>query len=428
MLDIKFIRKNPQLVAESLKKRGSDLDLDYFLGLDQEKRQIIQETEELKMERNRASAQVARIKKEGGDAQELVSGLGELSARIKEKDAALKEIEDRVQEWIISAPNIVHEDVPQGLTEDDNLEVKTWGEKPEFLFKPREHWETGTELEGLDFERGASVTGSRFVFYFGWAARMERALINFMLDVQTGEHGYIETLPPMIVNRASMTATGQLPKFESDLFKLEDWDYFLIPTAEVPLTNIHRGEVLAEKDLPKGFAAFTGCFRSEAGSYGKDTRGIIRQHQFNKVELVWFAHPDRSYQQLEILLSHAEKILQLLGLHYRVVVLCTGDLGFGSAKTYDVEVWLPGQGRYREISSCSNFEDFQARRGDIRFRPEKDKKTRFVHTLNGSGLAVGRTMVAILENYQQEDGSVVVPQVLRPYMGGLEVIRSGQRA
>ena len=422
MLDIKFIRKNPDLVAQSLKKRRSDLDVEYFLSLDQKRRQFIQETEELKMERNKASAEVARAKKMGQEASELLSGLGDLSARIKELDAATKEVDEKVQDWIMSAPNIVHDDVPEGLSDEDNLEIKKWGQKPAFFFSPREHWEIGTELKGLDFERGASVTGSRFVFYFGWAARMERALINFMLDVQTGNHGYIETIPPMIVNRTSMTATGQLPKFESDLFKLENWDYYLIPTAEVPLTNIHRGEVLSEDDLPKGFAAFTGCFRSEAGSYGKDTKGIIRQHQFNKVELVWFAHPDKSYEQLEILLCHAEKILQLLGLHYRVVTLCAGDLGFGSAKTYDIEVWLPGQGKYREISSCSNFEDFQARRGDIRFKPSQGKKTQYVHTLNGSGLAVGRTMVAILENYQQEDGSIIVPEALRPYMGGLEII------
>ena len=422
MLDIKFIRKNPDVVARSLKKRRSDLDVEYFLSLDQKRRQFIQETEELKMERNKASAEVARAKKAGHEASALLSGLGDLSARIKELDAATRKIDEKVQDWIMSAPNIVHDDVPEGLSDEDNLEIKKWGHKPEFPFCPREHWEIGTALKGLDFERGASVTGSRFVFYFGWAARMERALINFMLDVQTGNHGYIETIPPMIVNRTSMTSTGQLPKFESDLFKLENWDYFLIPTAEVPLTNIHRAEVLSEDDLPKGFAAFTGCFRSEAGSYGKDTKGIIRQHQFNKVELVWFAHPDKSYEQLEILLCHAEKILQLLGLHYRVVILCAGDLGFGSAKTYDIEVWLPGQGRYREISSCSNFEEFQARRGDIRFKPNQGKKSQFVHTLNGSGLAVGRTMVAILENYQQEDGSITVPEALRPYMGGVEVI------
>ena len=422
MLDIKFIRKNPDVVAQSLKKRRSDLDVEYFISLDQKRRQLIQDTEELKMERNKASAEVARAKKEGHEASGLLSGLGDLSARIKELDAAAKEIDEKVQDWIMSAPNIVHDDVPEGLSDEDNLEIKKWGQKPEFSYCPKEHWEIGTELKGLDFERGASVTGSRFVFYFGWAARMERALINFMLDVQTRNHGYIETIPPMIVNRTSMISTGQLPKFESDLFKLENWDYFLIPTAEVPLTNIHRGEVLSEDDLPKGFAAFTGCFRSEAGSYGKDTKGIIRQHQFNKVELVWFAHPDKSYEQLEILLCHAEKILQLLGLHYRVVTLCAGDLGFGSAKTYDIEVWLPGQGRYREISSCSNFEEFQARRGDIRFKPNQGKKSQFVHTLNGSGLAVGRTMVAILENYQQEDGSIIVPEALRPYMGGVEVI------
>ncbi|MFO7728555.1 MAG: serine--tRNA ligase [Desulfonatronovibrio sp.] len=423
MLDIKFIRKNPDLVARSLKKRHSNLDMDYFLTLDQKRREIIQKTEELKMERNQASSQVGKAKKQGEDTDHLMAGLGELSSRIKQLDADLKEIDGKVQEWIMSVPNIVHDDVPEGLDEEDNAEVKQWGEKPEFSFTPAEHWKIGTDLKGLDFERGASVTGSRFVFYFGWAARMERALINFMLDVQTEENGYIETIPPMIVNRTSMTATGQLPKFESDLFKLENWDYFLIPTAEVPLTNIHRGEMLSEDDLPKGFAAFTGCFRSEAGSHGKDTKGIIRQHQFNKVELVWFAHPDKSYEQLEILLGHAEKILQLLGLHYRVVTLCTGDLGFGSAKTYDIEVWLPGQNRYREISSCSNFEDFQARRADIKFKPGQGKKPSLVHTLNGSGLAVGRTMVAILENYQQEDGSIVVPEILRPYMGGKKIIK-----
>ncbi len=425
MLDIKFVRKNPDLVAMSLKKRGSDLDMGYFLRLDQERRRVIQKTEELKMERNKASAEVAKARKQGQDTSGLLTGLGELSSRIKELDAALREIDENVQDWIMSVPNIVHEDVPDGLNEDDNLEIKKWGNRPVFSFTPREHWEIGTRLKGLDFEKGASVTGSRFVFYFDWAARMERALINFMLDVQTMEHGYTETIPPMMVNRASMTATGQLPKFESDLFKVEGWEYFLIPTAEVPLTNIYQGEIMAEADLPRGFAAYTACFRSEAGSHGKDTRGIIRQHQFNKVELVWFAHPDRSYEQLELLLSHAEKILQLLGIHYRVVVLCTGDLGFGSAKTYDVEVWLPGQGRYREISSCSNFEDFQARRGNIRFKPSQGGKTRFVHTLNGSGLAVGRTMVAILENFQQNDGSFIVPEVLRPYMGGIE--RVGQK-
>ncbi|MFN2266845.1 MAG: serine--tRNA ligase [Desulfonatronovibrio sp.] len=423
MLDIKFIRKNPELVIQSLKKRGSNFDMSYFIEMDEKRRQIIQQTEELKMQRNQASAKVAQAKKNGQPADDLLTGLAELSAKIKESDHTLKEIDHQVQKWVMSVPNVVHEDVPQGANEEDNVQTKQWGDKPDLRFKPREHWEIGTDLKGLDFERAAKITGSRFVIYSGWAARLERALINFMLDVQTTQHGYIETMPPMIVNRDSMTATGQLPKFESDLFKLENWDYFLIPTAEVPLTNIYRGEVLAEDELPKGFAAFTGCFRSEAGSHGRDTKGIIRQHQFNKVELVWFAHPEKSYEQLESLLSHAEKILQLLGLHYRVVILCAGDLGFGSAKTYDIEVWLPGQEKYREISSCSNFEDFQARRGDIKFKPKQGKKPLFVHTLNGSGLAVGRTMVAILENYQQEDGSVVVPEILRPYMGGLEIIK-----
>lgn len=424
MLDIKFIRKNPEIISENLKKRGSDLDMDTFLGMDEQRRSIIQKTEELKMQRNQASAQVAAMKKEGKDPSELTDGLGSLSAEIKKLDAELREIDARVREWIMALPNLVHEDVPVGDDEEDNVLVRTWGRKPEFTFTPQEHWEIGTRLQGLDFERGASVTGSRFVFYFGWAARLERALINFMLDVQVAEHGYTETMPPMIVNRDSMTATGQLPKFEADLFKLENWDYFLIPTAEVPLTNIYRGQTMDEHDLPCGFAAFTGCFRSEAGSHGRDTKGIIRQHQFNKVELVWFAHPDKSYDQLEILTGHAEKILQLLGLHYRVVILCTGDLGFGSAKTYDLEVWLPGQEKYREISSCSNFEDFQARRANIRFKPAQGKKSAHVHTLNGSGLAVGRTLVAILENYQQEDGSLLIPEILRPYMGGLSRIEN----
>lgn len=422
MLDIKFIRKNPETVAQSLKKRKSDLDIEYFLKLDVERRKIIQQTEELKMQRNKASAAVAQARKNGEDAKELMSGLGDLSFRIKDLDAQLKDIDSKVQDWVMSVPNLVHDDVPEGVDDEDNIEVRQWGQAPSFSFTPKEHWQIGTELKGLDFETAAKVTGSRFVFYFGWAARMERALINLMLDVQTSEHGYLETIPPMIVNSQSLTGTSQLPKFKSDLFKLENWDYYLIPTAEVPLTNIYQNAVIQEGDLPKGFVAYTGCFRSEAGSHGRDTKGIIRQHQFNKVELVWFAHPDKSYDQLEILLSHAEKILQLLGLHYRVVTLCTGDLGFGSAKTYDIEVWLPGQGKYREISSCSNFEDFQARRADIKFKPAQEKKARFVHTLNGSGLAVGRTMVAILENFQQEDGSIIIPEVLRPYMGGQSII------
>ncbi len=423
MLDIKFIRNNPEEVAKSLRDRGTDLNLDDFLTLEQERRRVSQKAQELKTKHNQASQEVAEAKRQGREPSSEIQGLSELSNQIKELDKRLKELDREVNEWLLAMPNIPHEDVPPGDSEDDNQLVRVWGEKPVFDFQPREHWDLGAELGGLDFERAANITGSRFVLYLGWAARMERALTNFMLDVQTREHGYLETLPPMIVNRDSTTVTGQLPKFEEDLFKLENWDYYLIPTAEVPLTNIHKGEVLREEDLPKGYAAFTGCFRSEAGSYGKDTKGIIRQHQFNKVELVWFSHPEKSYQQLEALVSHAEKILQLLGLHYRVVNLCTGDLGFGAAKTYDVEVWLPGQAKYREISSCSNCTDFQARRGNIRYKPAQGKKTRLLHTLNGSGLAVGRTLVAILESCQQKDGSVVVPEALRPYMNGTDIIQ-----
>jgi len=422
MLDIRFIRKNFDLVVQSLKKRNSDLDLTDYQNLDNKRRALLQKVEALKMERNKASEQVARMKQQGEDPGNLFAELGCLSQKIKDLDKEVKQVEEEVQEWILSIPNIPHESVPAGKDEQDNREEKKWGEKPGFDFAPKEHWEIGVSLGGLDFDRAAKITGSRFALYWGWAARLERALINFMLDVQTNENGYTEVLPPVIVNRASMTATGQLPKFEQDLFKLENWDYYLIPTAEVPVTNIHRSEVLEEKDLPLAYVAYTPCFRSEAGSYGKDTKGIIRQHQFNKVELVRFAHPDNSYQELETLLGHAESILQKLKLHYRVVTLCTGDLGFSAAKTYDIEVWLPGQGKYREISSCSNFEDFQARRANIKFKPRNSKKAGFVHTLNGSGLAVGRTVVAILENYQQADGSVVVPEALRPYLGGLEKI------
>ena len=423
MLDIKFVRKNPELVAKNIENRGAAQDLDDFLKLEQQRRELTQRVQDLKTRRNQASQEVALAKREGRDPAPAMEGLSELSDKIKELDGELKGLDRQVHEWLLSVPNIPAQDVPVGSDEDDNQVVRTRGEKPVMDFQPREHWDLGVELGGLDFEHAAKMTGSRFVMYVGWGARLERALINYMLDVQTGEHGYMETMPPMIVNRDSMTATGQLPKFADDLFKLENWEYYLIPTAEVPLTNIHRGEVLQEDQLPLAYTAFTGCFRSEAGSHGKDTRGIIRQHQFNKVELVRFAHPEDSFEQLELLLGHAEEILKRLGLHYRVVNLCTGDLGFGAAKTYDIEVWLPGQGRYREISSCSNFTDFQARRGDIRFKPAQEKKSRLVHTLNGSGLAVGRALVAIMENCQQKDGSIVIPEALRPYMGGMDIIR-----
>jgi seryl-tRNA synthetase len=345
-----------------------------------------------------------------------------LSQRIKALDDELAEIEKQLQEILLFIPNMPHESVVVGKDEKDNPVVKVWGEKPSFNFEPKPHWDIGEQLGILDFERAAKMTGARFTLYWGAGAELERALINFMLDMHTTKHGYTEVLPPFIVNSSSLIGTGQLPKFKNDLFKLEDWDYYLVPTAEVPVTNIHAGEILEEDELPKYYTAYTPCFRSEAGSYGKDTRGLIRQHQFNKVELVKIVKPEDSYSELESLLANAEAILQALGLHYRVVSLCTGDLGFAASKTYDIEVWLPGQDTYREISSCSNFEDFQARRADIRFRRKGKKKTELVHTLNGSGLAVGRTVVAILENYQQEDGSVVIPEALRPYMKGKDRI------
>lgn len=427
MLDIKFIRSNPGAVRESLRKRHSTLQLDQFLAIDQKRRDLLLETEGLKARRNQASTEVSRMKKDGQTSEELMAELGAMSARIKEMDDELKVIDQQTTDWLLSIPNVPHLSVPEGASDEDNLEIKVWGEKPSMSFAPKEHDELGAALGGLDFETAAKITGSRFVLLKGWAARMERALISFMLDVQTGGNGYAEVMPPVIVNRESLTGTGQLPKFEEDLFHIANTNYYLIPTAEVPLTNIYRDTTLSEADLPLALCAFTPCFRSEAGSYGKDTRGMIRQHQFDKVELVRFVHPESSFEELEKLLGHAESILQKLGLHYRVVTLCSGDLGFSSAKTYDIEVWLPGQGKYREISSCSNFEDFQARRAGIRFKPAGSKKSQFVHTLNGSGLAVGRTMVAILENYQQEDGSIAIPEALRPYMGGLQCIEARNR-
>ncbi len=425
MLDIKFLRSRFDLVKTALDKRHSKIDLTSFMETDARRRALLQEVEDLKSQRNKASGEVARKKRNKEDASDLLASLGELSGRVKILDAELKEVESQTKAFVLTLPNIPNDDVPTGLTEDDNREEKKWGTKPVLNFTPKEHWELGSDLGGLDFPRAAKITGSRFVVLKGWAARMERALISFMLDMHTRKHGYTEIMPPAIVNKDSLLGTGQLPKFAEDLFKLENSDYYLIPTAEVPVTNLFRDEILQEDDLPCALTAYTPCFRSEAGSYGKDTRGIIRQHQFNKVEMVRIAHPDHSYEDLELLLSHAEAILQKLGLHYRVVTLCTGDLGFSAAKTYDIEVWLPGQNTYREISSCSNCEDFQARRANIRFRPKGSTKNRLVHTLNGSGLAVGRTMVAILENYQQEDGSIVIPDALRPYMGGLDVILPG---
>lgn len=420
MLDLKLMQKNPELVREALRRRHSPIDMDEFIALDARRRQLLTEVEALKNERNTSSAEVAKKKRAGEDASEIIERVQQVNERIKSLDLETAEVDEAVRQFMLSVPNTPHESVPEGGGEDDNVEISRWGEPPVFDFEPMAHWDMGPALGGLDFERAAKLTGSRFCVSWGWAAKLERALIAFMLDIQTGENGYTEVMPPVIVNRDSMTGTGQLPKFEEDLFRLEGWDYFLIPTAEVPVTNLHRDEVLEEADLPKAYAAHTLCFRAEAGSHGKDTRGVIRQHQFNKVELVRLTRPESSYEELELLRGHAESILQRLELPYRVITLCAGDLGFSSAKTYDLEVWLPGQNTYREISSCSNFEDFQARRANLRYKPAGAKKSQFVHTLNGSGLAVGRTLVAVMENCQTADGGFEIPKALRPYMGGLE--------
>ncbi len=423
MLDVKFLRQNIEKVEDMLNARNSKMNLDEFKILEEKRRKLITEVEQLKSERNKKNKEIAALKKEGKLDKNLIIEMQKISSEIKEKDSELKDIEAKFEEIVLTIPNMLHQSVPVGKDENDNIVYRTWGEKPEFDFEPKNHWEIGEKLGILDFERAAKLTGARFSLYLKEGAQLERALINFMLDLHTTEHGYSEVLPPFMVNRATMTGTGQLPKFEEDLFKLEGLDYFLIPTAEVPVTNIFAGEILKEDDLPIYFTAYTPCFRKEAGSYGKDTKGLIRQHQFNKVELVKFSKPEESYNELEKLLLNAEEVLKRLNIHYRVVTLCSGDTGFSAAKTYDIEVWLPGQQKYREISSCSNFEDFQARRAKIRFKRKGKKGTEFVHTLNGSGLAVGRTFVAILENYQQEDGSVIVPEVLRKYMGGKEVIK-----
>lgn len=424
MLDRKWLRNNFIEIKERLEKRGEDLSaLKGFGDRDDRRRKIIAKVEELKAKRNEASKRISTLKKEKQDASEAISAMQEVSQEIKALDTDLADIEGKLDDIMLSIPNVPHESVPVGEDEDDNVEVRRVGEMPSFDFEPKAHWDVATDLEIIDFERAAKVTGSRFVFYKGLGARLERALISFMMDYHADEHGYTEMIPPYMVNRKSMTGTGQLPKFEEDAFHInEDWDYFLIPTAEVPVTNFHRDEILQETEVPKKYVAYSSCFRSEAGSAGRDTRGLIRQHQFNKVELVQFTKPEDSYEALEELTGQAEKILQLLGLPYRVMSMCTGDLGFTAAKKYDIEVWIPTQETFREISSCSNFEDFQARRASIRYRNETGKPA-FVHTLNGSGLAVGRTVTAILENYQQADGSVIVPEVLRPYMGGLERIK-----
>lgn len=424
MLDVKYLRANFEEVKQRLQHRGEDLsDFGKFEELDVRRRELLVETEKLKSKRNEVSQQIAVLKKEKQDASQLIAEMREVGDRIKKLDEELKGVEESLDHLLMSIPNIPHESVPVGETEDDNIEIRKWGETPKFSFEPKPHWDLADELKIIDFERAGKVTGSRFVFYKGLGARLERALISFMMDLHADEHGYQEVLPPYMVNRASMTGTGQLPKFEEDAFKVADTDYFLIPTSEVPVTNLHRDEILSVEQLPMKYVAYSSNFRSEAGSAGRDTRGLIRQHQFNKVELVKFVKPEDSYEELETLTGNAEKVLQLLGLPYRVLSMCTADLGFTAAKKYDIEVWLPSYETYREISSCSNFEGFQARRANIRFRRDPKAKPEHVHTLNGSGLAIGRTVAAILENYQQEDGSVVIPEVLRPYMRNVEVIR-----
>ncbi|MEC0307156.1 serine--tRNA ligase [Paenibacillus lautus] len=423
MLDVKILRSEYSRVEEALKNRGKSLDLiAEFPKLDARRRELLQESESLKNRRNTVSAEVAKLKKNRENADDLILEMRQVSDQIKAMDEEVRELEASISELTLAIPNIPHESVPVGASEEENVEIRRWAEPKAFDFEPKAHWELAQNLSILDFEAGAKVTGSRFTFYKGLGARLERALISFMMDLHSDKHGYEEMLPPYIVNRDSLYGTGQLPKFEEDLFKISDTDYYLIPTAEVPVTNYHREEILNSEDLPKYYVAYSSCFRSEAGAAGRDTRGLIRQHQFNKVEMVKIVHPETSFDELEKMTADAERVLQLLNLPYRVMALCTGDMGFGSMKTYDLEVWLPESGVYREISSCSNIGDFQARRANIRFRPEPKSKPEFVHTLNGSGLAVGRTVAAILENYQQVDGSVVIPEVLRPYMGNVSII------
>ena len=422
MLDIKYLRQNIELVQKKMDERGQKIDFGRFLDLEAKRRDILQAVEALRNERNSVSKQVGELKKKKEDASGLIAKMGEVSAKIKEYDESLKATEEELGAFVMIIPNVQHESVPVGSNPEDNAVVRTWGEIPVFNFEPKQHFDLGESLNILDFARGAKITGARFTLYRGAAAQLERAITNFMLDLHTSEHGYTEVFTPFMVNAESMTGTGQLPKFKEDLFKIEGMEYYLIPTAEVPVTNIYRDEILDEDMLPVYFVAYSACFRAEAGSYGKDTRGLIRQHQFNKVEMVKFSKPETSYDELEKLTANAEEILKRLGIPFRTVCLCTGDLGFSSAKTYDVEAWMPGQNTYREISSCSNFEDFQARRAAIRFRRKDSGKVEFVHTLNGSGLAVGRTVVAVMENYQQADGSIVIPEALRPYMRGLERI------
>jgi len=422
MLDSKFVRENSAKVEQNLKNRGSVLDLTEFLAAEKQRRELLAEVEALKSQRNTVSSEISRLKKAGGNADELIVKMRGVGDSISVIDGQVRTIELKLDDILKSIPNMTHESVPVGKDENDNPEIRRWGNRREFDFEPKAHWDIGENLGILDFERGGKVTGARFTFYRGLGSRLERSLINFMLDLHTRKHGYTEFFPPFIVNKESMLGTGQLPKFAEDMFKLEGLDYYLIPTAEVPITNYHRGEILDGQQLPLKYTAYSACFRAEAGAAGRDTRGLIRQHQFNKVEMVKFSLPENSYNELELLTADAEEVLQLLELPYHVVLLCTGDVGFSSAKTYDLEVWLPSFKKYREISSCSNFEDFQARRADIKFRREPKAKPEYVHTLNGSGLAIGRTVAAILENYQQADGSVIVPEVLRSYMG-VDVLR-----
>lgn len=422
MLDLKLLREDLALVKGRLAARGTQIDWNEFAPLDHERRNALSNLEKLKEKKNRLSGEIGRMKKSGGDATTLMDEVEEISDAIRAAERPLAEIDRRFETFMLQLPNLPHESVSLGKTAEDNKEVRRWGDPPRFGFRAKNHWDIGEELGILDFSRAAKLAGARFALYKGVGAQLERALINFMLDLHTRERGYKEILPPVLVNRAALVGTGQLPKFEEDLFRVADPEYFLIPTAEVPLTNIHRQEMLEREDLPILYVAYTPCFRREAGSYGQDVRGLIRQHQFNKVELVKFAEPETSYVELEKMVQDAEEVLKRLKLPYRVVELCTGDLGFAAAKTYDLEVWLPGPEAYREISSCSNCEDFQARRAQIRYRREKRGKPLFVHTLNASGLAVGRTVVAVLENYQQKDGTIVVPEVLRAYMGGLDKI------
>ncbi|WP_300620005.1 serine--tRNA ligase [uncultured Fusobacterium sp.] len=422
MLELKFIRENREKVEEMLRNRNSNLTLDEFFQLDDQRREILGEVEALKQKRNAESNEIARLKKEKQDATTLIEEMGKVSAQIKELDTKLAEVEEKLTYIQMTIPNMYQDGTPVGEDENANVEIRRWGTPREFTFEPKAHWDIGEDLGILDFERGSKLGGSRFVLYRGLGARVERALINFMLDLHTTEHGYTEHITPFLVKREICEGTGQLPKFEDDMYRTSD-DMFLISTSEITMTNIHRKEILDEKELPKYYTAYSPCFRREAGSYGKDVKGIIRLHQFNKVEMVKITNQESSYDELEKMVNNAEEILKRLELPYRVIQLCTGDLGFGAAKTYDIEVWLPSQKKYREISSCSNCEGFQARRMGLKYRPNGSSKSEYCHTLNGSGLAVGRTLVAIMENYQQEDGSFLIPKALVPYMGGVEVVK-----